>query len=326
MSRLRVGLSDSARTRPLADGRVVVEGADLDVTLMGVQDLFNHQLAEHTFDICEFPLGTYLRSLEQPGQPYLAVPVFPSRHFRLSSVYASERSDVVVPADLAGRRIGIPTFDMAAGVWLRGILQERYGLDRFAPTYVIGGLEHARTGDEHPQYYPPGFTFEHRTDASLADLLAAGEIDALMTARAPSTWPDGGVRRFFKDPRAEELAYHRETGIFPAMHVVALKRSVAEAYPELPMALLRAFTQAQAVARAQLLDSAALETFLPWELDDLLETERQLGPDPWPVGLAANRHMLATTVEYCLADGLITTEFTPEDLFRGPGDTDVLHT
>jgi 4,5-dihydroxyphthalate decarboxylase len=323
---ITIGLSDSARTRPLAAGRVVVEGVSAEITLTGVQALFNQQTVEHTYDVCEFPIATYLRSLEDPARPYLAIPVFPSRHFRLSCVFVPEDSDVKTPADLAGRRVGISVFDMAAGVWLRGMLHDHFGLDRHAPTYVIGGLEAPRSGDEHPQVYPPGFDFEHRDDAGLADLLAAGEIDALMTARAPSTWPYGGVRRLFDEPRAVELDYFRSTGIFPAMHVLVVKRPIAEAHPELPMALYRAFAEAQRLARADLFDSTALDTLLPWQLEELLDTERTLGGDLWASGVAANRPMLEQVVAYSLADRLIATPFTVEDLFAGPGSTDILGT
>ena len=324
--RLTLGLSPSGRTRPVADGRVGIEGVTPETTLMPVQALFNHQMVEHTFDVCEFPLATYLRSLEDPARPYLAVPVFPSRHFRLSCLFVSEKSDVRTPADLAGRRIGISVFDMAAGLWLRGILHDHFGLDRFAPTYVLGGLEEARADDEHPQLYPPGFRFERRTDASLADLLATGEIDALMTARAPSTWPDGGVRRLFDDVRATELDYYRTSRVVPAMHVLAVKRPIAEANPWLPGALLRAFTEAQQVAREELYDSSALDTVLPWQLEELLETERLLGPDYWATGYARNVAMVEQAIAYSLADGLITTELSAADLFRGPGEADVLTT
>lgn len=320
--RLAIGLSGSARTRPVADGRVGIDGVEPVITCMGVQALFNLQMTQHPFDVCEIPIVSYLRSLERSRQ-YLAVPVFPSRHFRLSCIFVGPRCTATQPADLAGARIGVSVFDMAAAVWLRGILQDHYGLDRFSPTYVIGGLEGARDGDEHPQLYPPGFTFEHRSDTGLAQLLAAGTIDALMTARAPSTWPGDGVRRLFDAPRAAELDYYRETGIFPAMHVLAVKRDIAEAHPELPAALYRAFTTAQSLARADLFDSAALDTVLPWQLEELLETERVLGADYWAAGLSANRRMLARIVEYSLADRLISTEFTPEDLFAGPGQADI---
>lgn len=324
--RLTIGLSESARTRPITSGRVTIDGVEPDITLMPAQALFNRQLAEHTYDFSELPVGTYLRTLENPDRPYLAIPVYPSRHFRLSCVFVAEHSDIHVPADLAGRRIGVPVFDMAAAVWLRGILQDYYGLDRFAPVYVIGGLEQARTSDEHPQFYPDGFTFEHRSDKSLSELLAKGEIDAVVAARAPSTWPDGGVRRLFDNPQPAELDYFRKSGIFPPMHLLALKRPIAEAHPELPGALYRAFTRAQAVARADLYDSTALDTLLPWELEGLLGTERDLGGDPWKSGFSASKATIEVLIRYLLADGLISTAFTPEDLFAGPGEAEILAT
>lgn len=323
---LSIGLAGTARTRPLVDGRVPIAGIGADVTVMGVQALFNLQLATHRFDVCEFPIVTYLRSLEAHDQPYLAIPVFPSRHFRLSCIFVAEASKIDKPADLAGRRIGLPVFDMAAAVWVRGILHDFHGLDRHAPTYVTAGPEGPREGDEHPQFLPPAFTVERRSDAGLAQLLAAGEIDALYTARAPSTWPGPGVRRLFEDPRSVELDYHATTGIFPAMHVLAVKRSVAEANPGLPDALYRAFVDAQAVARADAFDSAALDTILPWQLEELLEAERLLGPDHWASGLAANRRMLEQVIAYSQADGLIATDLVPEDLFDGPGADQMLAT
>ena len=213
--------------------QVTIAGVDPTIELMPVQALFNRQLTEHVFDCCEFPLTSYIRTLESPTKPYLAVPVFPSRHFRLSCVFVHAGSGITEPADLAGKRVGIPVFDMAAAVWLRGIFEDHYGLDRTAPIYVSGGLEEARRGDEHPQYYPAKFHVEHVDDHSLAELLELGAIDALYTARAPSTWPSANVKRLFADPVAAEFDYFGKTGIFPPMHVVALKRPLAERHPDL---------------------------------------------------------------------------------------------
>jgi len=188
--------------RPLLDRQVTIAGVEPTVELMPVQALFNRQLTTHVFDCCEFPLTSYLRTLESAAKPYVAVPVFPSRHFRFSCVFVNTGSGIGKPSDMAGKRVGIPVFDMAAAVWLRGIFEERYGLDRTAPIYVTGGLEEARRGDEHPQYLPAKFRIERVTDRSLADLLAEGGIDALYTARAPSTWPSAKVERLFADPIA----------------------------------------------------------------------------------------------------------------------------
>lgn len=315
--KLKIGLSDSDRTRPLADGQMTIAGVDAEVTLMPVQALFNKQLTEHVFDCCEFPIATYLRTLERPDRPYVAVPIFPSRHFRFSSVFVNTAKNIRKPSDLAGKRIGISVFDMAAAVWLRGIFEDYHDLPRTAPIYVSGGLEEARVGDEHPQFYPDRFRFEHRTDQSLAAMLASGEIDALYTARAPSTWPSAQVMRLFEKPMPVELGYFETTGIFPAMHLVAIKRPLVEANPALPLAVYAAFAEAQKIARSRLFDAAALCTMLPWQLEHLLEAENRLGTDYWPVGFAKNRPMLETIIRYMLADGLIQTPFTPEQLFVG---------
>jgi 4,5-dihydroxyphthalate decarboxylase len=314
---LRIGVSDSDRTRPLLDRQVAIAGVDPTIELMPVQALFNRQLTEHVFDCCEFPLTSYIRTLENRTKPYLAVPVFPSRHFRLSCVFIHAGSGITEPADLAGKRVGIPVFDMAAAVWLRGIFEEYYGLDRTAPIYVSGGLEQARRGDEHPQYYPAKFHVEHVDDHSLAKLLELGAIDALYTARAPSTWPSANVKRLFADPVAAEFDYFNKTGIFPPMHVMALKRPLAERHPELARSVFEAFAAAQTIAQAKLADSVALGTMLPWLLEHLLFTEQKLGRDYWPVGFAKNKPTLEAIIRYMRDDGLTTAAFEPEDLFAG---------
>jgi 4,5-dihydroxyphthalate decarboxylase len=303
---------------PLLDRQVTIAGVDATIELMPVQALFNRQLTEHVFDCCEFPLASYIRTLETATKPYLALPIFPSRHFRFSCVFVHTGRGIAQPADLAGKRVGVPVFDMAAAVWLRGIFQEHYGLDRTAPIYVSGGLEEARRGDEHPQYYPEKFRVEHVTDRSLADLLATGDIDALYTARAPSTWPSAKVARLFADPIAVELGYYAKSGIFPPMHVVAVKRPLVERYPGLALALFEAFAAAQRAAQAKLADSAALGVMLPWLLEHLQFTEQKLGRDYWPTGFARNRATLEVIISYMLEDGLIRTEFAPEDLFADP--------
>jgi 4,5-dihydroxyphthalate decarboxylase len=314
---LRIGVSDSDRMRPLLDRQVTIAGVEPTIELMPVQALFNRQLTEHVFDCCEFPLTSYLRTLEAAAKPYLAVPVFPSRHFRLSCVFVHTGSGVCKPADLAGKRVGIPVFDMAAAVWLRGIFEEHYGLARTAPIYVSGGLEEARRGEEHPQFYPAKFAIERVTDQGLAALLGCGGIDALYTARAPSTWPSAKVQRLFADPIAAELAYYERTGIFPPMHIIAVKRPLAERYPDLARSLFDAFAAAQRLAQAKLADSSALSAMLPWLLEHVQFTEQKLGGDYWPVGFAKNRATLEVVIRYMLDDGLIKTTFTPEDLFAG---------
>jgi 4,5-dihydroxyphthalate decarboxylase len=320
---LKIGVSESDRTRPLVSGEVKIAGVSADITVMGVQALFNQQLTEHTFDCCEFPLTSFLRTLERPDRPYVAVPIFPSRHFRLSSVFVNAAKGIKNPADLAGRKIGIPVFDMAAAVWLRGIFHQYHGLDRTSPVYITGGLEAPRLGDEHPQAYPSRFAHERCSDRSLSAMLADGEIDALYTARAPSSYPSKAVKRMFDDPMQAELEYFERSGIFPAMHLVAIKRSIAESAPGLPIAVFNAFAQAQEIAKGRLADASALSTMLPWQLENLMFAEKRLGSDYWPVGVTKNRSMVETAIRYMVDDGLIEKHFSVEDLFVG---ADILST
>ncbi len=170
------------------------------------------------------------------------------------------------PSDLIGRRVGTPVWDMAAAVWLRGIFEEHHGLPRFAPTYVDAGLNERRTGEDHPQFFPPEARVEHvGARASLSEMLESGEIDALYTARAPDSFftaPDK-VGRLFADPMAAELDFHRRTGLFPPMHLMAVKAPLAEAHPWLPRALHDAFAESQRLSRRRLHDSATLAFGLP---------------------------------------------------------------
>lgn len=324
--RLSIGTSDCDRIRPLIDGAVGVEGVKAEWHVHGVQQLFNLQCSQHVYDAAEFPLATYLRDLEG-ARRYLALPVFPSRHFRFSCVFVNKTAGLKTAADLAGKRVGIPVWDMAAAVWLRGIFNEHYGLDMRAPVYVTNGLEDGRKGDEHPQTYPEGFEIIHADDAGgLSKMLADGKIDALYTAAAPSSYdphdPDCPVTRLFDDPVTTETAYYQKTGIFPPMHVFALKREIAEANPGLTTRLYTALCGAQDEARARLYNSAALNVMLPWLFDHLLDSERRLGKGYWSTGFAANRKTLETAIGYMKNEGLLTTELHATDMF----DDDMLRT
>jgi 4,5-dihydroxyphthalate decarboxylase len=318
--RLTIGASDCDRLRALAEGRVPIEGVAPEVTVMPLQALFNLQMTTHRFDCTEFPIATWLRHFDRPSQDYVGIPVFPSRHFRFSCVFVNRAKRLAKPADLAGPRVGTMVWDMAAAVWLRGIFAEHHGLPVAAPIYVNAGLNEPRAGEDHPQVYPPGVKVEHVTDRSLSDMLADGEIDALYTARAPDSFftaPEK-VGRLFPDPMAAELDYFRRTGIFPPMHLVAVKRPLVEAHPWLPRALYDAFAESQRLARLRLHDSATLAIGLPWLAQHIEDTERLLGPGFWSTGFAANRGMFATLIRYMRAEGLLQRDLTPEELFPAP--------
>ncbi|MEZ5235780.1 MAG: hypothetical protein R2749_24240 [Acidimicrobiales bacterium] len=318
---LTMAVSDVDRHRALLDGRVTIDAPDgvrIEVVALPVQEMFDRLLGGHEFDISEMPIASYARMVAAGDPPYLAVPIFPSRYFRHSCVFVHKGAGLRGPADLAGRRIGVAVWDMAAAVWLRGIFRDDDGLDPRAPIYVTGGQDAPRAGEAHPQVYPDGYTLEHiGPDACLSDLLADGGIDALYTARAPRTYfshPDR-VGRLFADPMAVERDYFARTGNFPIMHTLALRSSVVAEHPALAAAVADAFERSLQLALANLHESAALPVSLPWLVHHAEQTDAQFGRDLWRNGIDANRAGLALLLGYLADEGLLARPLTVDELF-----------
>jgi 4,5-dihydroxyphthalate decarboxylase len=316
--RLSLGCWDYDRTRALLDGTVQVDGIELVYLNMPVEETFFRMLRNREFDVAELSLSSYTVSLFRDPQPFIAIPVWPSRFFRHSSIYVNTQSGIREPADLAGKRIGNPEYQMTAPVWIRGLLQDEYGVPVDAPTYVTGGEEEPGRDEKIKLDLPPNFRVQPIGPAqTLSSMLAEGEIAALQTARMPSTYltrPDR-VRRLFEDYVDAEKDYFRRTRIFPIMHTVAIRRELYEAHPWIAMSLYKAFAQAQKVAYDELYQTAALKTMLPWLTAHVEEARRELGEDFWPYGFHANRHVLDTFLRYHHEQGLSKRRLAPEDLF-----------
>jgi 4,5-dihydroxyphthalate decarboxylase len=316
--RLSLGCWDYDRTRALLDGTVQVDGIELVYLNMPVEETFFRMLRNREFDVAELSLSSYTVSLFRDPQPFIAIPVWPSRFFRHSSIYVNTQSGIREPADLAGKRIGNPEYQMTAPVWIRGLLQDEYGVPVDSPTYVTGGEEEPGRDEKIKLDLPPNFRVQPIGPAqTLSSMLAEGEIAALQTARMPSTYltrPDR-VRRLFEDYVDAEKDYFRRTRIFPIMHTVAIRRELYEAHPWIAMSLYKAFAQAQKIAYAELYQTAALKTMLPWLTAHVEEARRELGEDFWPYGFHANRHVLDTFLRYHHEQGLSKRRLAPEDLF-----------
>ena len=320
MARLPVTLAcwDYDRTRALSDGRVRPDGLDLTCLDLPVEETFFRMLRHREFDVAEMSLSSYVISCFAPEPPFIAIPVFPSRYFRHSCLYVHAGSGIREPRDLIGRRVGTPEYQMTAPVWIRGILSDEYGVPAESVTYVCGGLEEPNRPEKLALYLPPAFRIERLgPNQTLAAMLAAGEIDALHTAREPSTFRhgDGRVTRLFGDFAAVERDYYRRTRIFPIMHTVVLRRDVYARHPWIAQSLCKAFARAQELAYTDLAQTAALKVMLPWLPAHLEETRREMGDDFWAYGLPANRETLATFLRYSHEQGLSPRLLTPDELF-----------
>ena len=320
MSRLRLTLGcwNYDRTRALLEERVRPDGIDLTYLALPVEETFFRMLRHREFDAAEMSLSSYVLSLFRPDPPFIAIPVFPSRVFRHSCIFMHTGSGIREPKDLIGKRVGTPEYQMTAGVWIRGILADEYGVPADSVTYCTGGMEETGRVEKLRLSLPPSFTVAPiGPDQTLSSMLARGEIDAMYTAKMPSTFRNGSptVARLFADAPAVERDYFRRTRIFPIMHTVVIRRDVYARHPWIAQSLTKAFHAAQRETYDDLYETSALKMMLPWLTSHVEDTRREMGDDFWPYGLAANRTTLATFLRYSHEQGLASALLDPATLF-----------
>jgi 4,5-dihydroxyphthalate decarboxylase len=320
MAKLQLALACGRydRTRALADGTVPVQGVDLNYFPLGPEEIFFRMLRQREFDCAEMSLSSYVMSLGREDRPFIAIPVFPSRLFRHSCIFVSAKSGITRPEQLAGKRIGVPEYQMTAPVWIRGILSDEYGVGVKTPEYFSGGEEQPGRVEKLALSLPSDFRVRPiGPTQTLSQMLADGEIDALHTARAPSTYysePDK-VRRLFENYSEVERAYYRKTRIFPIMHTFVIRREVYEKHRWVARSLYQAFTEAQRITYEDLDDTGTLQAMLPWLVSHVEDAKREMGNDWWPYGIEPNRHVLETFLRYHHEQGLSKQRLTPEDIF-----------
>lgn len=307
--RLTIAVGDYDLTAGLVEGTIVPDGVDPIVLTMHSPERHWRMLRHEEFDVAELSMSSYLVARSR-GLPFIAIPVFPHRRFRHSYIFVRAGSKVERPADLKGGRVGLREFQNTAALWVRGILEEHYGLAVTSVTWMCQDEE------DVPFTPPPGLRLERvPKNRTVDEMLRKGELDAVIYPELLSSFKRGSpeVRRLFTDAKQEEIAYFRKTGIFPIMHTVVLKEALWRECPWVAANVLKAFQQAKELAYARLQDPRRVA--LAW-VRELLEEQREiLGPDPWPYDLPANRHTLETLIRYSHQQGLIPKPFVLEELF-----------
>ena len=320
MSKLKLtfGCWNYDRTRALMDGSVLPDGIDLNYLNMPVEETFFRMLRHQEFDVAEMSLSSYSVSMGRENRPFVAIPVFPSRFFRHSCIYVNANSGIHEARDLIGKRVGNPEYQMTAPVWIRGILSDHYGVPVDSVTYFTGGEEEPGRSEKIKLDLPPNIKVQSiGPEQTLAQMLLDGEIDALYTARMPSSFLKGGgkVKRLFDDYEQVERNYFRETGIFPIMHTVAIRREVYEANRWIARSMMKALEESQRRTYADLYETAALKTMLPWLTSHVEQVKREMGEDFWPYGFEKNEKTLKTFLRYHFEQGLSKRLLRPEELF-----------
>ena len=320
MNRLQLSFAcwDYDRTRALMDGRVNVDGIDLNYLNLPVEETFFRMARFQEFDLAEMSLSSYCVTLSKPERPFIAIPIFTSRFFRHSCIYVNAKSGIKEPKDLIGKRIASPEYQMTAPVWIRGILSDHYGVPVDAQPYLFGGEEEPGRIEKMKLKLPPNIKVHpiepHQT---LTQMLYDGEIDALYTARMPSTFTkgDGVVKRLFENYQEVERQYYRDTQIFPIMHTVVIRREVYEANRWIAQSLTKAFIEAQKMTYEALNETAALKAMLPHLTAYVEETKREFGDDWWAYGLEKNVKTLETFTRYHHEQGLSPKKLEVSELF-----------
>lgn len=290
------------RTQALIDGRVRPEGVELNYIALKPGETFWRQLNHGEFDASEMSLSSYTILRSEGDERFIALPVFPSRIFRHSAVYVREDSNIQDPKELKGRRVGVGDYQMTAAVWVRGFLQQDYGVRPGDIHWVAG-----RPIREIRQ--PAGIRLEF-TSERLEELLERGALDALVSVTLPRAL-GRGVRRLFANAREVEAEYHRRTGIFPIMHTLALKRAVYEKNPWLAVSLYKAFCRARDLSYRWLYDTDALAVSLPWLIDEF-ERSRSVA---WDYSIEGSRPTLEALVRHLDEQQLTRRAMKVEELF-----------
>lgn len=316
---LSIAVGDYDRMRPFVDGAVQMDGVDPTFMLLEPEEIFFRAFRHAAFDICELSLSSYTVKLSQQDCPYVAVPVFPSRAFRHTSIFIRTDRGIERPEDLKGKRIGVPEYQLTAIVWARMILQTEHGVHPRDISWVRGGYETPGRVEKIKVDLPPDIRVEAApAGATLSGMLADGDLDGIIGPRAPSCFERGHphVAWLFRDPTTAASDWYRRTGIFPIMHVLGIRRELVERHPFLAAAAVKVFSQAKAIALAKLGDTSATKVTLPFVEEQLRRARDLMGQDFWAYGVEPSRATLKAFLQAHYDQGLSKRLLESDELFH----------
>jgi 4,5-dihydroxyphthalate decarboxylase len=319
MAKLTISLAccDYDRTRALFDGRVPVEGCEIVGVPMSPEEAFHRAFKYQEFDVTELSMSSYMNVQSRGGSPYIGIPAFVSRLFRHSSIYVRKDAGISKPEDLKGKTIGVPEYQMTAALWVRGILQDEYGVMPSEIAWRNGGLEEGGREERSPLHLPDEIDLQSiPKDETLAEHLNDGRLDAVISARAPSCYHSNDeIVRLFPDYKAAEQAYYAKTGMFPIMHLVGVKRSIVEKHPWLPVNLYVAFLKAKQLCYEEMEQVGHLAHTMPWPVYELEQVRKLMGEDHWKYGAIENEKEISAMTRYSFDQGISARKLEAEDLF-----------
>ena len=319
--RIRIGVGDYDHARDIGLRLQSAWNVSVEVDHVSPAKLFDIQLREMRWDVCEFSLALFCNLVSRGDRRLLGLAVFPSRRFRHDSIFVSHSSQATSFEQLANARIGIPEWCQTAGVWLRGLLSEEHAVDWRSIEWVQGGVNAAG----RPVHTDPGLPAEVSlstvTDRPLAAMLHSGELDAIMSAGAPDCVPRGCCRRLLADVVSSERDYWARRRVFPIMHVIVVRSELARERKELLKEVFDAFEASKQRSLERLAVTGPSLYPVPLLPELLEELKASFGEDLWPYGVDANKATLDAFLDQAWQQRITTRRLAISDVFApaGPG-------
>jgi 4,5-dihydroxyphthalate decarboxylase len=307
------------RMQPLYTGEVQPAGIELNfIPIEEPRPIFDRMSGGQEFDVSEYSSSEFVQRFANKQCPFVAIPVFPSRAFRHGFIAINKKSGISKPKDLEGKRVGVPLYTMTAAIFIRGLLQHEFGVDFTKIKWVQGAVNHPGAHGRPtvlPLLKPMPIEIDP-SGRSLSDLIEARVVDATLGTSLPEairTNPD--ITRLFPNYVEMEREYFKRTGIYPIMHLVAIKKDIYERYPFVASSLYDAFVESKKIALKHMYNLRALRYMTPFLMRDIDEIHEIFNGDPWPYGVEKNRKTLEALVTYLVDQHLIAAPVKVVDLF-----------
>jgi 4,5-dihydroxyphthalate decarboxylase len=284
--------------------------------------LFRQVIESSSYDVAEMSMSGYTMLRDKGWREYKALPIFTSRRFRHSALFVRSESDIVSGEQLAEKKVGLPEYHMTAAVWVRGMLEEDYGVKPESVEWFTGGAE--KPGRKERVALPEKIAarITHiSADETLFDMLLDGRLDAVMCAHKPAVarGPDAPIRQLFPNCSEVEKNYYRQYGIFPIMHTLVLRESLLVKEPDIAQRIHLTLQELKNDFYEKV-DILRHHPVFPWLEDYIEEVEDIMGKDPWVHGIAENSPALKKFLDFSYSQGLLSKNPRLDELFVDLGD------
>jgi len=314
---LTIAMSEYDHVRDFANGRVTAEGIEVNFLNFQVEEVFYRFIHHREWDVSEMSFGKYVSLKSQGDRSLTALPVFPSRVFRQSSIFVRNDSLLSKLEDLAGRKVGVPEWAQTAAIYSRGAITHHAGVPLKDIEWFQAGVNQAGRKEKVALNLPDGVKLTPRPDSSLQEMLLNREVDAIMSAHPPELFEAGGeqIVRLLPNYQEIEAQYFADTGIFPIMHTTAVKSSIAEDHPWALMNLYKAFDEARQRSVDRMFEMTASRFPLPWGPHFAGQSFDMFDDEYWPYGVEPNRTTLEAFLLYAFEQGVCHRRLDVEELF-----------